>query len=259
MDGCEAFTLATGKAYYYSQRSPDKDTSNEDSALLVSLDANRSILAVADGMGGRPLGAKASRQVVDGLLSAVRRVDPESAQASLRPAILDALEDANRELVSKGVGAATTVAVAEINQGYFRPYHVGDSTVLVVGQRGKVKAQTVAHSPVGYAVEAGLLDEKQAMHHEHRHLVSNIVGANDMRIEMGSRLKLASRDTVLLASDGLVDNLHSHEIIDMIRVGSLERAAERLVTMANARMRSPQVGEPSKLDDLTFILYRSNS
>lgn len=257
MATAEVFQLSGGRAVFYSDRCPDKDGPNEDAASIIPVAAGRTILAVADGMGGRPLGAEASRSTLQSLCDASARVDPSTP--GLRATILDALEHANQDLVSRGVGAATTAAIVEIDEGWLRPYHVGDSTVVVVGQRGKVKVQTIAHSPVGYAVEAGLLDESEAMHHEERHLISNMVGSADMRIEMGSRLKLAPYDTVLLASDGLADNLDSAEITEIIRRGPLEKVAARLVATAQERMHAPREGEPSKLDDLTFILYRAQS
>ncbi|MDH3520454.1 MAG: SpoIIE family protein phosphatase, partial [Myxococcales bacterium] len=126
----------------------------------------------------------------------------------------------------------------------------------LVGQRGKLKLQTIAHSPVGFAVEAGMLDESEAMHHEDRHIVSNMLGAPDMRIEVGSARRLAPRDTLLLASDGLSDNLRTDEIVQRIRTGSLEEGARRLVRAARRRMDAPIEGEPSKPDDLTFVSYR---
>jgi serine/threonine protein phosphatase PrpC len=176
--------------------------------------------------------------------------------SALRTVILDAIESANRAVVDLGTGVATTLAVVEINAGSVRPYHVGDSMILVVGQRGRIKLQTVSHSPVGFAVEAGVLDEREAMHHQDRHLVSNVVGAPNMRIEVGSALPLAARDTVLLASDGLSDNLHTREIADRIRVGRLGVAADRLAREARRRMGTPASGEPSKPDDLTVVGFR---
>ena len=139
---------------------------------------------------------------------------------------------------------------------YTRPYHVGDSEILVVGQRGRIKLQTVSHSPVGYAVEAGLLTQKEALHHDDRHLVSNLIGSPDMRIEVGSPMVLAPRDTVLLATDGLFDNLTVREIVKMIRAGPLLDAASALIRACESRMQSPGAGTPSKPDDVTFILYR---
>ncbi len=128
--------------------------------------------------------------------------------------------------------------------------------ILVVGQRGKLKLQTVPHSPVGYAVEAGLLDEKEAIHHEDRHLVSNIVGSPEMTIEVGRTLKLRPRDTVVLGSDGLFDNLHVEEITEIVRKGPLAAAASALADICRRRMDEPEPGRPSKPDDLTFLVYR---
>jgi PPM family protein phosphatase len=137
-----------------------------------------------------------------------------------------------------------------------RPYQVGDSMILLTSNRGNVKFQTVSHSPMGYAVESGLLDAQEAIFHEHRHVVSNVIGCSNMRIEIGPGLQMAPRDTLLLASDGLFDNLHLDEIVGAIRKGDLSVAAKKLVDDAQQRMAHPADGHPSKPDDLTFILFR---
>ncbi len=61
--------------------------------------------------------------------------------------------------------------------GALRPYHVGDSTNLLTGQRGKLEFAMISHSPTGYAMEAGVLGEEEALVHEDRHDVSNLLGA----------------------------------------------------------------------------------
>jgi serine/threonine protein phosphatase PrpC len=129
--------------------------------------------------------------------------------------------------------------------------------ILVVGQRGKIKLQTVCHSPVGFAVESGYLDEREAMHHEDRHLVSNFVGSPEMRIEIGAPLTMAAWDTLLIASDGLFDNLHIPEIVERIRKGPLDVGVRKIVADATARMKRPANGRPSKPDDLTIVAFRS--
>jgi len=131
-----------------------------------------------------------------------------------------------------------------------RPYHVGDSEIWVVGQRGKIKLQTISHSPVGYALEAVLLSEDEAMAHKDRHIVSNLLGSDDMRIEMGSPVQLAAHDTLLLGSDGLFDNVDGETIVELVRSGPLEVAAAELAGLAQAAM---QRGKP---DDMTLILFR---
>jgi len=212
------------------------------------------VLAVADGFGGQPGGDQAAQLALTALDQAVETA--LVAEAELREGILNGFEQANEAVQGLGVGAATTLAVVEIDNGWVRPYHVGDSQILVVGQRGRLKLQTVAHSPVGYAVEAGWLEPGAALHHQERHLVSNMVGSADMRIEIGPALALRPRDTLLLASDGVFDNLHAEEILECIRKGGLSAAAERLADRCRTRMQQPAGGQPSKADDLTFVVFR---
>ena len=249
--------FAGGRAAVFSSRAPDKDGPNEDAAGLLVTNGEGGALVVADGLGGQPGGENASKITIECLRTALEQAD--AAEPSVRSAILDGVERANERVLRLGIGAATTMAAVELSRGLLRPYHVGDSAILVVGQRGKVKLQTMAHSPVGYAIEAGLLDEREALHHDQRHEISNAVGAADMRIEVGSALRLAPHDTALLATDGLLDNLNPAEIVEIVRAGPLEQVARTLVRRCAQRMRSPTDGHPSKPDDLTFVLYRPES
>jgi len=255
-DGGEVETvpLAFGRAAFFSRRSPDKESDNEDAALLVSLADERGVLAVADGMGGGRGGAEAAEIAVACLAAGLARPD---LTADLRGVILDAVEAANQKIIALGIGSATTLCIAELAPGQIRTYHVGDSAALVTGQRGRVKLQTIAHSPVGYAVESGLLAEKEAMVHDERHIVSNVLGNADMRVEIGSSRGLARRDRLVVGSDGLFDNMSSAEIVETIRTGPVDRAAEALARICSERMQDAKAGGrgPSKPDDLTLIVF----
>jgi serine/threonine protein phosphatase PrpC len=246
--------LQGGSLAIASRRCPGKDTDNEDAVVVVPIDESRLVLAVADGMGGLPAGEHASREA---LRSFVAALDTAIASgAGLREAVLDGFEAANRRVVAMVGAGGTTLAAVEIDGAAMRCYHVGDSAALLVGQRGKLKHLTIAHSPVGYAVEAGLLDEDEAMAHAERHLVSNVIGDRDMKIEVGPTIAIAERDTLLLASDGLFDNLRQDEITAAIRKGPLDAAARELLERSHARMVAADGAEPCKPDDLTFVLFR---
>lgn len=244
----------TGVVEVRSLRSPDKDTANEDSAGVIPLSDDTLVLAVADGVGGARAGREASNIAVTILQD--RLSAPGLKERGLRATVLDALEEANAAVMALNLGAATTLVVAEICANELRSYHVGDSEVLGVGQRGRLKLQITPHSPTGFAVEAGILDADEALHHIERHIISNVIGAEDMRIEVGATVRLAPRDTVLLASDGLLDNLRLDEMVEIIRKGPLDVAADRLVELAAQRMAGDDVADPSKPDDLTIALYR---
>lgn len=248
MERPEVLEAAGGLAAVVSAPSPAKTTDNEDAAAVVALAPDRALLAVADGVGGLAGGRQAAE-------TALRVLATRFADGGDREAILDGFEQANRAVLEAGAGA-TTLAVVEIRAGTARSYHVGDSMILVTGQRGRVKMQAIAHSPVGYAVESGMLDAWDALHHEDRHLIDNVIGSADMRIEIGPSIALAPRDTVVLASDGLADNLHPQEIVERARRGPIARSAARLFDDARRRMTDPQDGAPSKPDDLTVLLFR---
>jgi serine/threonine protein phosphatase PrpC len=245
--------LAGGAAAVFSARSPDKETSNEDAALLLELDGRRAVLAVADGVGGLPEGQRASKAALEALRKAVQGL---AVDGSLREAILDGFERANAAVLGLRNGAATTLVVAELDGATVRSYHAGDSGLMVVGGRGAIQVQTVDHAPVAYAVEAGLLDEREAIQHADRHLISNVLGREDMRVEIGPTLELRPRDTLLLASDGLFDNLRTTEIAERARRRGVEAAAALLAADCRKRMEAPREGRPSKPDDLTLVLFR---
>ncbi len=249
--------LPYGLVSLRSHRAPDKETSNEDAAAIISFGRRALILAVADGVGGAPAGREASTRAVRTLRKVLARTEPRVE--NLRPAILDAVEEANRGIIKHNRGAATTLVVGEIAKGRVRSYHIGDSELINVGQRGRLKLRITPHSPTGFAVEAGLLDEDEAVQHDQRHLLFNVIGASDMRIEIGPPVKLDRRDTVLLASDGLMDNLYLDEIVEIVRKGRLSDAADELVRRTVERMTQSAGDEPSKPDDLTVVLFRPNA
>lgn len=245
--------LPSGEATVYSRRCPDKASPNEDAALVYPVDEKRVVLAVADGCGGMSGGADAARLT---LKSIKRSLDRATGEDSLRSAILDGIESANAKVLKLGIGAATTLAVVIADAGCVRSFHIGDSQVVLVGRRGKIKLQTPAHSPVGYALEAGVLSEDDAMTHEDRHIVSNVVGARDCWIEVGMRRKMAKRDTLIIGSDGIFDNLRVDEVCEVIRTGRLAEAACDLATQTAQRIAADSEEHPSKPDDATFILFR---
>jgi serine/threonine protein phosphatase PrpC len=251
----QAADVGGGSVVAFTERAPHKDTENEDTVAVIPWGPESVVLVVADGAGGLPAGKRASLTAVSSLVEALSVAMSETMV--LRTAILDGLEAANEAVLRLSNGSATTMTVVTIEGQLARSYQIGDSEALVVGQRGRIRMQTTAHSPTGFAVQAGFLDEREALHHEERHLVSNFLGTTDMKIDIGTAVELQPRDTVLVASDGLMDNVHVHEIIERIRKGPAVAAVDAVVDLARRRMRSNDSNEPSKPDDLSLIVYRN--
>lgn len=252
MTACELLEMPGGCIAVFSCRAPYKSESmaNEDAAAFISANAETTVMMVADGVGGYPGGAEAASMTITTIMKQLE----QARSQEMRESILSAIETANQELISRGIGSATTLALTEVNGTTVRSYHVGDSVAMMVGQRGKLKLETVSHSPVGYAVESGVLSEAEGFHHEERHLVSNIIGTANMHVTLGMPMPMSKFDTILLGTDGLFDNLPREEIIELIRYGNLEQSANELAKRASDKMLEETGG--GKADDLTFMLFR---
>lgn len=251
-DACRQgpFSMAAGLCMLHYSKSYLKTGPNEDACLALELDDDHAILAIADGVGGHPLGELASERQVTLLRELLSHADTDPD--NLRDPILNAIETCNRELLDEGKGSATTVTVVEISRHHIRPYHVGDSSALLVGQRGRLRLQTVSHSPVALGIEAGLLEPDAATRSDERNIVLNLVGTQAMRIEMGATQPLARYDTLLLCSDGLTDNVELPDIADIVSSGPLDKCIDRLHEHCQEIMHSEK-GYP---DDLSLLLYR---
>ncbi len=249
-----AAEVAGGQVVAYTCRDPYKDAENQDTVAVVSYGPGAAVLVVADGAGGLPAGKRASLTAVNTLAESLQVAMDQTML--LRTAVLNGIEAANSAVLGMANGSATTLTVVTIEGRQARSYQIGDSQAIVIGQRGLVKLQTTAHSPTGFAVEAGFLDKRDALHHEERYLVSNFIGTPDMRIDIGTVVELDARDTVLVASDGLLDNVHVDEIIECVRKGPLDSALNAVVGLADGRMKNSRSGQPSKPDDLSVILFR---
>ena len=246
------FELPIGQISVRVRSSPRRSRENEDAAAVIPIGDDGIVLAVADGVGGAPGGRDAARAVLSSAADAITK----NGAATVQPAIVGALERANAELLSGGLGSAATFAAAAIMADSVHTYHVGDSEILIVGQRGKVEHRIVPHSPTGFAVQAGILNQDDALHHDFRHILLNVVGTEHMKIEIEGAIALKQRDTVLVATDGVLDNLYLGEIIEVIRCGALSSSADALIEQASARMTGWDAKLPSKPDDIAVVMFR---
>lgn len=243
-----------GEIVCYSNRSPKKDTPNEDALAVISVDDETSILVVADGLGGMPAGEQASQIAIECLIASTNNIE-----SSVREAILNGIDEANKTILDMKTGAGTTVSIAEVSGNKLRTYHAGDSLILLTSNHGNIKYQTLSHSPIGYALTCGALDQEQAMRHPERNLISNYVGCSDMHINIGPIIEITPHDTLILSSDALSDNLYEKEICDFIRKGTLLDGIRNLIAQCNLNMEESLPDRRNHPDDFTLISFRKNN
>lgn len=240
----------------FSLGSPEKDDKNEDSVVWMAWE-DALLLAIADGVGGQAGGSGASMLTIQIVTDVFKNMDVEQiSMDAFREGVLNVFERANREIQDIGIGSGTTLTIVTVEGKLARVFSVGDSSTLICGNKGKIRFINTPHSPTGYAIAAGVLDENDALHHAERHLLSNLVGSPDMHIDIGPTVKLSTRDRILIASDGLWDNMYQEEIIASVRKGSLRKAADAMQNTCRSRMVEKDENLPGHADDLSFLIAR---
>ena len=227
---------------------------NQDSIGVFSSGNNGVVIALADGAGGHKMGAEASKLLIEELSARSNKFE-FSRQSRLE--IIEGIEKANFDMLDSLPGSASTLVVAEVSKDSARIYFAGDSIALVVGGRGKLKYRAYGHNPIDMGIQAGILEEDAYDELGLRHYVTNIVGSRQLHIECSVPISLDPRDTILICSDGLYDNIKVEEICEIISDKDINTAAKSLLELANQRMNSEN-SEFSKHDDLSFVLYQKS-
>lgn len=231
---------------------------NQDFAVVAeSEEPKRSLMIVADGMGGHRGGAAASRLAST---AARDRFFADDATADPPAALKAALEEANRRVFAEAQanpelrGMGTTCSALAIVDGRAWFAHVGDSRVYLV-REGKTHQLTEDHSLVATMVREGLLTRAEAEVHPRRNVLQRSMGVgSEVEIDVSHPLDLQVGDTFVLCSDGLHGVVREKEIgeiagLPLQRAASeyirlaLERGAPDNVTVIVARVEDPSTAE----------------
>ncbi|MFC6634123.1 Stp1/IreP family PP2C-type Ser/Thr phosphatase [Microbulbifer taiwanensis] len=199
---------------------------NEDSIRwFAAPDHPFAYIVVADGMGGYSGGATASniaadtlKKYLDGLLEhTFLSCSPDQQQLMLRAVLLDAINIANREILSaKGAHAqlsqmGTTLVVAVIWHDYLIVAHLGDSRAYLWNNYG-MQRLTRDHSVVQEMIDSGQLTSEQAQESSVRNHITRALGVSEQVEPDINSWKLTENALLLLCSDGLTEYLDDHAI-----------------------------------------------
>jgi PPM family protein phosphatase len=222
------------------------------------------LFVVADGMGGHSAGEVASRLAVETVEGFIRRshedadcswpygVDPQFSSAGNR--LRTAVHLANRRVFRAAesnddyTGMGTTLTGMIVAGDLVAYGHVGDSRLYALGQDGYRQltrddtwvASILANDPT--------MTPADVARHPMRHVLTNVLGANDrVEVQVGE-FRLVPGTLFLLCSDGLYG---------MIQDGGIEailRAGGPLDTMARALVQAALDGGGH--DNITAVLVR---
>jgi protein phosphatase len=182
---------------------------SQDSILHVQIPLGE-LLIVADGLGGYPAGAAASRMVVEQIYSYLAALPSYYAADK---AIREAASHANAYLVEHGkapdssrvrVGSAVVVALLqhEDDGNYAWIGHIGDCRAYL-SRAGRLHRFTTDHCAVQDMLNRGLISAEEMQQHSETMVLTRSLGYRaEVEIDL-EKHALAPGDTLLLCSDGL--------------------------------------------------------
>jgi serine/threonine protein phosphatase PrpC len=219
----------------------DRDYQQDQLALIKHARINGCILAVvADGMGGRSGGRKASDQVMMTAKQLFERYDPstEDAAATLKQIIEEAHLVIKLTAISSEQEPHSTLAAFIINPGGDCHWaHTGDSRIYHYHGNSLVK-RTMDHSYVQALVDKGEITEEQAAVHPQSNILMGCLGTEgDPPIAQHLIPKLRAGDTLMLCSDGVWHYFKDAEIGSVLATLSAREATEFLIEKARNRSR----------------------
>ena len=214
-----------------------KRTNNQDYVNHFVNRAGRTMILLADGMGGHRAGNIASEMAVTDLGAAWVDTQIETVN-EVREWFAHHLEIENQKIYQLGRdeayrGMGTTLEALAIidNQAIFA--HIGDSRIALI--RGEeYRLMTSDHSLVNELLKAGQLTAEEAEAHPQKNIITQSIGQKDeIQPDMGI-ITLEPGDYILLNSDGLTNMISGSEISDIVTSDiSLEDKAATLIRFAN--------------------------
>jgi len=228
-------------------------STNEDAFLIADLaptpsdlhDHATPLLAVADGAGGNPGGARASALVLETALREAQRRGTAGAWArrqrssAVERSLEGVVEACQSAVVQDGAShpafarMATTLTIALLRDRILQIAHVGDSRCYLV--RGhECILLTTDHTMAHVLEREGILPRSATG--MLRHVLANAIAANHEAVSVEQRtLQLCPGDTLVLCSDGVSNALADDAIAEIVAAApSMAAAAHDLVRHAVA-------------------------
>jgi serine/threonine protein phosphatase PrpC len=221
---------------------------NEDSFLV---DQERSIFAVADGVGGAEAGEVASQTAIEVLDEAFRH---QTAGTDVEDLMELAIQRANASIHQMAQDharfsmMATTLVALQVTGNVATFGHVGDSRLYRLTPDGKLHRETLDHSIVEEEVRAGRMTPEQAANHPSKNVISRALGAEEgVEVDM-KVIEVEAGTEFLLCTDGITRHISDNELRQLLVINDdLQTTCEEL------KRRCYERGAE---DNLTVVIVR---
>jgi protein phosphatase len=203
--------------------------------------------AVSDGMGGARAGEFASRITMDKttvFLPQLFKLFATGLEPGFAEAFAELFDRIHRALQFVGgsyeecSGMEATLSLCWFTPGWMYFSHIGDSRIYYLpAQGGGIKQLSEDDTHVGWLFRTGQLNEGEARRHPRRTVLQKALGGSNQFItpQVGA-VAYEPGDIFLLCTDGLVDGLYNHHLLEYLRPtepwGPDADPAQRLVDAA---------------------------
>lgn len=223
---------------------------NEDSYDNYIRD-NKSLLVVADGMGGHKAGEIASSITVKSIIDFFK--ENEDSYGNPLNLIEDSIHCANEEVYRESVdnsdynNMGTTIVLAYIVDNDLFISNVGDSRAYLKNKYG-FKQISRDHSLVNDLLLNGTITEEEAELYTQKNIITRAMGIEEFVEADSIVMSLENDDLILLCTDGLTGELTDEEIEDILNEDiSLQDKCKKLIEESN---------EMGGNDNITITLYQ---
>jgi protein phosphatase len=202
---------------------------NEDALLH---DQERSIFAVADGVGGAEAGEVASQTAIEVLDEAFRHQEDGADVEDLMELAIQRANASIHQMAqehAKFSMMATTIVALHLKGNVATFGHVGDSRLYRLTPDGKLHRETEDHSIVEEEVRAGRMTPEQAANHPSKNVISRALGAEQgVEVDMKT-MEVEDGTEFLLCTDGITRHISDNELRQLMVVSdSLDEVCSEL-------------------------------
>lgn len=205
----------------------------------ASLEKHDFAFAVCDGMGGALAGEYASNIASEKITTLLPRAFQQSASglnAGFEDVLTELFTQTHRALVYLGdsyeecAGMQTTLSLCWFTPGWMYFGHIGDSRIYHLPRRkNEIKQLTHDDTHVGWLFRNGQINEREARTHPRRNVLQKALGGGNQFVDPQVGAVGCERgDMFLLCTDGLIDGLYDHDVVDILRAKN--NPAQQLVT-----------------------------
>jgi len=213
----------------------------------TSTDKTDFAFAVSDGMGGALAGEYASRIAMEKITTLLPRCFKQSATGFITDyddVLTELFGEVHKALVYLGAsyeecdGMEATLTLCWFTPGWMHFGHIGDSRLYYLpAKEDKIRQLSHDDTHVGWLFRNGKISEREARTHPRRNVLQKALGGGNQFVDpqLGA-VGYESRDIFLLCTDGLVEGLYDHHVVEILHEKKSRQSradrAQRLVNEA---------------------------